>query len=863
MSDFAAVVELLEAWPDLPAGLPEVDSSVANRLLDALQGLCTGSGAVGPWDVAGLVSHLLRREALLRSDATLTLTVPRGGGWPDAAETWREFCCTPVLTTGTSFRLQPATWRPGWLEDQPAEGVLAPVLREDLRREEQPVLADPMLRETLGRGFYLGRGQRAAVRGALLMKPGASLLAVLPTGGGKSLAAFAPALLSAETGGVVLVVVPTVALALDQEKRAAALFSGMNHVSAWAYHGGLEAEEKRLLRQRIRDGRQPIVFASPEAIFGSLRATLLAATRAGALRYFVIDEAHLVSQWGDDFRPEFQALSGIRQFLLAACPPETRFRTVLLTATLTEESWWTLRTLFGGDDLEVCAALNLRPEPDFWCTQVDDADARVAPVLELARVLPRPFILYTSTREDADAWSVRLKGAGLRRVGTVHGGTNTAVRQDVILEWNDQQLDVVVATSAFGLGMDQSDVRAVVHACVPETVDRFYQEVGRGGRDGRAALSVLVHQPGDLDLARSLSSRRIIGVEKGFARWRAMHAAASDLREDDSFLVPLDARHAGVRGDTDANEAWNLRTLVLMARAGLLELQAHLPPPIEPGEGESQEAFETRFQAEYARHMRLCRVKPLSTLHLDAATWKAAVEPVRRATKSADQEAHQRVRDLLRGDVDFASIFQRVYTVEPAGIHPTRVEGNCPRSRRRGVARSVTPAPFPDDITDPVCAVGNRLTAAIQGYDPSCVLVAWPSEIVRRRGGLKRSLLPLVRRLVAEGLREVAVSDDWLEDPRYRQLFRGADPPLVLHTSPAEDIGPLPAPFSVPRLTLLGPEVTPRQLQETLSMERPIHLVLLPADAPDPDRPDRGRFLATRTHLTLAAFAGRLDQWGS
>ncbi len=133
--------------------------------------------------------------------------------------------------------------------------------------------------------------------------------------------------------------------------------------------------------------------------------------------------------------------------------------------------------------------------------------------------------------------------------------------------------DLVLATSAFGLGVDIPDVRAVVHACLPETVDRYYQEVGRGGRDGRPSLAFLASAPRDHDVADGLNRDRVITVEKGLDRWARMAATATRL-DAVRLIVDLDVRPANVVHRGDENRRWNLRTLTLMQRAGLVVLYA-------------------------------------------------------------------------------------------------------------------------------------------------------------------------------------------------------------------------------------------------------------------------------------------------
>ena len=282
------------------------------------------------------------------------------------------------------------------------------------------------------------------------------------------------------------------ALAKDQEDRFLSLARLRNADSSqsWcplAYHSGLDEEAKRRVRSAIRDGSLPIVFASPEAIMGPLRGPLFDAARQGRLKLFAVDEAHVIAQWGQGFRPEFQSIAGLRDALLDACPPTEQFRTLLLTATLTPDCFATLQFLFGRGNCQLISELSLRAEPGFLVSLAAHEPERISRIIEGIRYLPRPLILYTTLRRPAEEWHDRLLGAGFRRLRMVRGGDLSDEEGEAILrDWRRGAIDIIVATSAFGLGMDQAEVRSVIHACLPETIDRYYQEVGRGGRDGNA-----------------------------------------------------------------------------------------------------------------------------------------------------------------------------------------------------------------------------------------------------------------------------------------------------------------------------------------------------------------------------------------
>ena len=446
-----------------------------------------------------------------------------------------------VLNEGPDFFVVSAEpWHPAWLPQAEQVSPETPLFKEERRRSHEPVSGDPFLR-ALGYETYQSVGQREAIRTILTAPPESTLVVNLPTGSGKSLCAHLPAWLASKPVGVTIVVVPTVALAIDQD-RAFKAQTKTNIATAYYSDTSIEGQERREeIRDRIRQGTQPIVFTSPEGLIESLSFSVYEAARQGSLRYLVIDEAHIVEQWGDEFRPEFQELAGFRRSLLRVCRDNKLpgFPTLLLTATVTESCLDTLETLFGEPGpFEIVSSVQLRPEPSYWFAYCGSEAERKERLLEAIAHLPRPLIIYGSKVKDVDHLHRYLQQAGYKRCAKMTGKSSQRERLDLLNKWQDGLIDIVVATSAFGLGVDLPDVRAVIHVCIPETIDRFYQEVGRGGRDGKATLSLVLHTHQDNEIAKELSKTKYIKTDLGIQRWREMFAAKR-LLTDNRFQIPI------------------------------------------------------------------------------------------------------------------------------------------------------------------------------------------------------------------------------------------------------------------------------------------------------------------------------------
>jgi ATP-dependent DNA helicase RecQ len=356
-------------------------------------------------------------------------------------------------------------------------------------------------------------GQREAVEAALA---GRDSLIVMPTGGGKSLCYQLPGLASAE---LAIVVSPLIALMADQWKRLA---DGGHPAVMIA--SGLGQEVTRDSLARISSGEARIVYCSPER-FGS--TSFWNAVGRRSVDLFAVDEAHCVSEWGHDFRPDYlrlpKALERLGNPTVIAC-----------TATATEEVATEIRERLGlREPLMIRAGFD-RPNLSFDTVRLEGkgTKARKLGLLEhgLADPANRPAIVYCGTRRDTDEVAATLRAAGLQ-AAAYHAGMAADERAGTQHRFMQGECEVIVATNAFGMGVDKADVRSVWHWAIPTSVEAYYQEAGRGGRDGLPARAVLLAGRSDLGRLVRFIQMRKVDPEQVIAYLQRLDAAAGPERE--------------------------------------------------------------------------------------------------------------------------------------------------------------------------------------------------------------------------------------------------------------------------------------------------------------------------------------------
>ncbi|MFO0930645.1 MAG: DNA helicase RecQ [Gemmataceae bacterium] len=352
---------------------------------------------------------------------------------------------------------------------------------------------------------------------------GRDSVVVLPTGGGKSLCYQAPAVLR---GGTTVVVSPLIALMKDQVDGLRAC-----GVEAAQLDSSQTARERFAVECDLREGRLPLLFVSPERLVGTDLPRVLEQV---GVHTFAIDEAHCISHWGHDFRPEYRMLAKLRDDF-----PQASFHAY--TATATEQVRRDISAQLHLRDPLVLVGNFDRPNLTYRVWPRHDVLKQVTEVLE--RHPGEAGIVYCMRRRDVDDLTARLRDRGVNALA-YHAGLSNEERQRSQEEFAAERCDIVVATIAFGMGIDRSNVRFVVHIAMPKSLEHYQQETGRAGRDGLEAECVLLYSGGDVASMRAMIQKSAAeAADRSFLPGVLKH-----LEDMDRFARGACCRHKALVG---------------------------------------------------------------------------------------------------------------------------------------------------------------------------------------------------------------------------------------------------------------------------------------------------------------------------
>lgn len=414
--------------------------------------------------------------------------------------------------------------------------------------------------------------QQIAVMGALKVPDGYTALVAMSTGGGKSLVTQTVSYQFDDS--LTVIIVPTISLMIDQQRNASKIIAPENKNEIMYYHSGCNVEElvSALDKKLVR-----MLFVSPEALIKNIRIqnSIFKANSKGYLKNLVIDEAHIIIEWGASFRVDFQCLDSFRRILIR---DNSSLRTYLLSATFSKKTVDNLKMFYSDDDQWIEIRLDtLRKEPRFDIIKCRSYTEKHNRIKELACKLPRPMIIYVNNPDDAETIRSELAEIGFDNTRVFTGRTGSADRERIINEWVNDKFDLMIATCAFGVGVDKKDVRTVIHSYVPSGPDQYYQECGRGGRDGLPCLGVMIYTDDDINTAMSMT-QKVLTVEKLCGRWFSMLNSRKANIQLDSIVIDTSVKPNYNETDTfyvevnNADVTWNVYVILLLRRAGLIKI---------------------------------------------------------------------------------------------------------------------------------------------------------------------------------------------------------------------------------------------------------------------------------------------------
>lgn len=556
-----------------------------------------------------------------------------------------------------------------WLEDM-EDFYSVYDINNSKRKKFDNSIGDFRLKNMTGYLSYSSFTQKIIVRAIENQIDGTTILATMQTGGGKSLPGQFVSLY--EENGTTVVIVPTIALSIDQSSSSQKYFD--KHRKVRTYYDGIGNEEKINIFQELLKGQISLLYLSPESVLnGAFHDVILKAASSGIVKRLIIDEAHIVSEWGEFFRTEFQFLSIFRRKLLEVT--NGQLKTVLLSATVTDKTENDLKFLFSeGNNFIQIRGDSLRNEITYYKAQLISDKVREEKVLELLPFLPRPLIIYVPIIEKANRFYDLLVENGYNRVRQFTSDTSSDERRSILNSWADDRIDIIIATSAFGMGVDKREVRAVIHTFIPENLDRYYQEVGRGGRDGYTSLSiVLTALKEDEEYITFFTRNKVLSVEKIIERWQTILDEYREQISGDELWITVESapdrlKEIGKTGKL--NIAWNEYVILFLFRHKIIDI------------------LDVKLDSE--TNNRIINIK-LVNLELanDLEKLKKYLDPIRELERfDVDKEIHYVKSMITNDDKCWANYFRKTYTLTEKTCN------GCPVCRREKYSKTYSDEGF-------------------------------------------------------------------------------------------------------------------------------------------------------------------------
>lgn len=439
--------------------------------------------------------------------------------------------------------------------------------------EGKKTLTNGYIKSLTGYESYRSYEQQLAVIGALKVPDGYTALVAMLTGGGKSLITQAVSYQKSE--GLTIVVVPTISLMLDQVRAAKTTIKSDVENEIFYYHSNCDTTK---LVAALHNKTARMLFISPETLIKNdfLKSEIMMANEQHYLKNFIVDEAHIIIEWGASFRVDFQCLDALQKRFLETNP---QLRTYLLSATYTSSDVRMLKSFFASDGRWIELRFDkLRKEPRYNIIKADNYYDKNQKIFELVCTLPRPMIIYVNSPDDAENLKTTLTEFGFSNLETFTGKTSSDERERLINDWVNDKFDLMIATCAFGVGVDKKDVRTVLHLYVPSGPNQYYQECGRGGRDGLSCLAIMLYTNDDIQSAYNLS-QKVITTDKFVGRWISMLESNKTTIGIDETRIDTAVRPNFLDSDeffvyaNNADVAWNVYVILLLRRYGLIEIK--------------------------------------------------------------------------------------------------------------------------------------------------------------------------------------------------------------------------------------------------------------------------------------------------